>query len=92
MCELEYTVYHIKLYTICWLENLLTLYLSYVHITGAASIDVCQAYRQFVGAVVELIDGLVNDEEFKEAALAVYRLFRAPVEEEEGNRRITEKK
>ncbi|GJR26066.1 hypothetical protein Tco_1102298 [Tanacetum coccineum] len=44
------------------------------------SIEVRQAYRQFAGAVVELIDRVVNDEEFKEAALAVYRLFGAPGE------------
>ncbi|GJQ93637.1 hypothetical protein Tco_0004776 [Tanacetum coccineum] len=56
------------------------------------SIEVRQAYRQFVGAVVELIDGVVNDEEFKEAALAVYRLFGVPGEEEEVNIRIIEKK
>lgn len=91
MLPYEYTVYHIK-YTICWLGNILTLYLFCVHITGAASIEVRQAYRQFAGAVVELIDGVVNDEEFKEAALAVYRLFGAPGEEEEVNRRIIEKK
>nr|GEV18926.1 DExH-box ATP-dependent RNA helicase DExH14 [Tanacetum cinerariifolium] len=63
-----------------------------VHRWDEASIEVRQAYRQFAGAVVELIDGVVNDEEFKEAALAVYRLFGAPGEEEEVNRRIIEKK
>ncbi|KAI3673352.1 hypothetical protein L6452_39470 [Arctium lappa] len=63
-----------------------------VHRWDEASIEVRQAYRQFVGAVVELIDGEVINEEFKEVALTVYRLFGARGEEEEENRRIIEKK
>lgn len=42
--------------------------------------------------MVELIDGVVINEEFKEVALAVYRLFGTHGEEEEENRRIIEKK
>nr|KAJ0203753.1 hypothetical protein LSAT_V11C500237010 [Lactuca sativa] len=63
-----------------------------VHRWDEASIEVRQAYKQFVGAVVELIDGVVINEEFKEVALAVYRLFGTHGEEEEENRRIIEKK
>lgn len=40
-----------------------------------------QAYKQFVGAVVELIDGEVSSEEFREVALTMYRLFSSPAEE-----------
>lgn len=61
-------------------------------IINVASIEVRQAYRQFVGAVVELIDGVVINDEFKEVALAVYRLFGAHGEEEEENRSIIAKK
>lgn len=51
-----------------------------------------QAYKQFIGAVVELIDGEVPSEEFREVALAVYRLFGGPEEDETVNRNISEKK
>lgn len=34
-----------------------------------------QAYKQFIGAVVELIDGEVPSEEFREVALTSYHLF-----------------
>nr|XP_043640038.1 DExH-box ATP-dependent RNA helicase DExH14 [Erigeron canadensis] len=57
-----------------------------------ASTEVRQAYKQFVGAVVELIDGVEINEEFKEVALAVHRLFGSHGEEEEVNRRFIEKK
>ncbi|KAJ7978726.1 DExH-box ATP-dependent RNA helicase [Quillaja saponaria] len=40
-----------------------------------ASIEVRQAYKHFIGAVVELIDGEMPSEEFREVALTVYRLF-----------------
>ncbi|KAF9667696.1 hypothetical protein SADUNF_Sadunf15G0050500 [Salix dunnii] len=40
-----------------------------------ASTEVRQAYKQFVGGVVELIDGEVQSEEFREVALNVYRIF-----------------
>ena len=59
---------------------------------GEASFEVRQVYKQFVGAVVELIGGDVVSEEFREVALTVYRLFCKPVEEDEGDRRIAEKK
>lgn len=63
-----------------------------VLIIYAASIEVRQAYRQFVGAVVELIGGVVINEEFKEAALAVYKLFGAREEEEKDNYMFIQKK
>lgn len=42
-----------------------------------------QAYKQFIGAVVDLVDGEMRSEEFHDVALTVYRLFSRPVEEEE---------
>ncbi|GMQ10901.1 hypothetical protein CsSME_00053719 [Camellia sinensis var. sinensis] len=57
-----------------------------------ASFEVRQAYKEFVGAVLELIGGEVLSEEFHEVALMVYRLFAKPVEEDEDDRRIAEKK
>lgn len=57
-----------------------------------ASFEVRRAYKQFVGAVVELIDGEVVSEEFREVALAVYRLFGKPAEDGNNDRRFAEKK
>lgn len=57
---------------------------------GAASPEVRQAYKQFIGAVVELIDREVPSEEFREVALAVYHLFGG--EEEASDRNIAEKR
>lgn len=37
--------------------------------------DVRQAYKQFIGAVVELLNGEVVSEEFQQVAQSVYRLF-----------------
>lgn len=53
-----------------------------------------QVYKQFIGAVVELIDGEMPSEEFGEIALAAYHLFGRPAEEEDNsvNRNIVEKK
>lgn len=54
-----------------------------------------QAYKQFIGAVVELIDREVPSEEFREVAFTAYRLFGKPVEEEDGgfsDKSIAEKK
>lgn len=48
-----------------------------------------QAYRQFIGGVVELIDGEVQSEEFREVALNVYRIFG---EEESADSNFTQKK
>lgn len=59
---------------------------------GEASFEVRQAYKQFAGAVGELIDGEVVSEEFCEVALAVYHLFGKPAEEDNNGRRFTEKK
>lgn len=58
----------------------------------SASIEIRQAYRQFIGAVVELIDGEVPSEEFREVALTVYSLFSGPEEEEAINKNISQKK
>lgn len=51
-----------------------------------------QAYKQFIGGVVELIDGEVPSEEFREVALTVYRLFGALGEEEDVDRNFRENK
>lgn len=52
-----------------------------------------QAYKQFIGAVVGLIDGEMRSEEFHEVALTVYRLFGRPMEEEDYiDRIISDKK
>lgn len=61
-----------------------------------ASPEVRQAYKQFIGAVVELIDREVPSEEFREVAFTAYRLFGKPVDEEEESgfsvKSVTEKK
>lgn len=57
-----------------------------------ASSEVRQAYKQFIHAVVELIDGEVASEDFREVALTAYRLFSDQVEEEEDIRGISWKK
>ncbi|KAF6165072.1 hypothetical protein GIB67_000656 [Kingdonia uniflora] len=54
-----------------------------------ASSEVRQVYKQFVGAIVELIDGEVSSEEFREVAKTVYDLFRSRKNE---NKKIAEKK
>lgn len=59
---------------------------------GAASVEVRQAYKQFIAAIVELIDGEMPSEEFHEVALAVYRLFGMLVEEDSVDRDVTDKK
>lgn len=51
-----------------------------------------QAYKQFIGAVVELIDGEVPSEEFREVALTVYHLFGRPEEEDNVETNIAGKK
>jgi activating signal cointegrator complex subunit 3 len=43
----------------------------------AAPSDVRQAYKQFIGAVVELLNGEAVSEELQQVAQAVYRLFGA---------------
>ncbi|KAL1337994.1 DExH-box ATP-dependent RNA helicase DExH14 [Arachis hypogaea] len=48
-----------------------------------ASWEVRQAYKQFIGAVVELTDGEMRSEEFQEVALTVYRHFGRPMEDED---------
>ena len=59
----------------------------------AASSDVRQAYKQFIGAVVDLVDGETRSEEFHEVALTMYRLFGRPMEEEDHiDKIITDKK
>ncbi|KAL2340704.1 hypothetical protein Fmac_008644 [Flemingia macrophylla] len=58
-----------------------------------ASSEVRQAYKQFIGAVVELVDGEMRSEEFHEVAVTVYHLFGRPMEEEDSvDRIISEKK
>lgn len=43
--------------------------------TVAAPSEVRQAYKQFIGAVSELLNGEVVSEELQQVAQAVYRLF-----------------
>ncbi|XP_010258071.1 PREDICTED: DExH-box ATP-dependent RNA helicase DExH14 isoform X2 [Nelumbo nucifera] len=59
---------------------------------GEASTEVRQAYRQYLGAVVELIDGEVAPEEFREVAKTVYDIFCNPGEQCEDSKWIAEKK
>nr|XP_010936311.1 DExH-box ATP-dependent RNA helicase DExH14 isoform X2 [Elaeis guineensis] len=57
-----------------------------------ASSDVRQAYKQFLGAIVELINDEVASEEFQEVAKAVYDLFRGPDVDYDVTKRIAEKR
>ncbi|GAA0146069.1 DNA metabolism protein [Lithospermum erythrorhizon] len=59
-----------------------------------ASAEVRQLYKQFIGAVVDLMGREMVSEEFKEVALSTYKLFAGPDagEEDEDNQRISEKK
>lgn len=59
-----------------------------VNTVFAASPEVRQAYKQFIATVVELFDREVATEDFREVALAVYRLFAEPNEGEEDERRV----
>uniref|UniRef100_A0A6N2NHC6 RNA helicase n=3 Tax=Salix TaxID=40685 RepID=A0A6N2NHC6_SALVM len=54
-----------------------------------ASTEVRHAYKQFIGGVMELIDGEVQSEEFREVALNVYRIFG---KEESADNNFTKKK
>lgn len=54
-----------------------------------ASTEVRHAYKQFIGGVMELIDGEVQSEEFREVALNVYRIFG---KEETAENNFTKKK
>lgn len=51
-----------------------------------------EAYKHFVGAIVELIDKEVPSEEFHEVALTSYRLFSRLRDEDDIDRIVTEKK
>lgn len=62
-----------------------------VHRWEEASVEVRQVYKQFIGAVVELIDGDVPSEEFREVVLTAYRLFSGSVEVDEVDKNINEK-
>ncbi|GAB2270112.1 activating signal cointegrator 1 complex subunit [Dionaea muscipula] len=57
-----------------------------------ASPAVRQAYKQFIAAVAELIDGEVEPDEFREVAFTVYRLFSTKGEEDDTRTRIAENK
>lgn len=59
-----------------------------VCIGETASSEVRQAYKQFIGAVVALVDGELRSEDFNEVALTVYRLFSRPIEEGDSIDRI----
>ncbi|VFQ81224.1 unnamed protein product [Cuscuta campestris] len=57
-----------------------------------ASPELRQAYKQFIGAVRELVGADVLPDEFREVALSVYRHFSRPMVEGEEDRLISEKK
>ncbi|XP_057950653.1 DExH-box ATP-dependent RNA helicase DExH14 isoform X2 [Malania oleifera] len=63
-----------------------------VHHWQEASAEVRQAYKQFVSAVVESIDGEVASEEFREVALTFYSFYSRLEEEDDKDKRIAEKK
>ncbi|EOY22054.1 hypothetical protein QUC31_007545 [Theobroma cacao] len=63
-----------------------------VHQWEEASVEVRQLYKQFIGAVVELIDGELLPEGFREVALTAYRIFSGTVEGDEVAKNINEKK
>ncbi|KAL5749048.1 hypothetical protein ACOSQ2_026345 [Xanthoceras sorbifolium] len=63
-----------------------------VHRWEGASIEVRQAYKQFIGALVELVDGEMRSEDFGEVALTAYHLFGGPAKEENFVDNIIEKK
>ncbi|KAI3955130.1 hypothetical protein MKX01_034159 [Papaver californicum] len=48
-----------------------------------ASSEVRQAYKRFLGSIVELIDGEVSSEEFRQVAKTVYHLFGAAPQQED---------
>jgi len=51
-----------------------------------------QAYKQFIGAVVDMVDGEMRSEEFHEVVLAVYQLFGTPMEEGYIDKIVSDKK
>lgn len=57
-----------------------------------ASSEVRQVYKQFIGAMVELMGGEVVSEEFQEVALSVYKLFVGRLEDDQVDKIISEKK
>lgn len=59
---------------------------------GIASKEVRQAYKQFLGAVVELIHGEVNSEEFHEVVKTIYHLYSNPDTDSDTSKMHPEKK
>ncbi|WOL01441.1 DExH-box ATP-dependent RNA helicase DExH14 [Canna indica] len=57
-----------------------------------ASDEVRQLYKQFVGSVIELINGEVSSEEFREVAKTAYELFGSPETDNNFTKSIPEKK
>jgi activating signal cointegrator complex subunit 3 len=51
-----------------------------------------QAYKQFIGAVVELLNGEAVSEELQQVAQAVYRLFGDDAAEPDTGRRPLQKR
>lgn len=58
----------------------------------AASGDVKQAYRQFLGAVIQLVNGEIDAEELKEVTRGTYEIFSGPDTDYDSNNWISEKK
>ncbi|CAN6469997.1 unnamed protein product [Victoria cruziana] len=54
--------------------------------------DVKQAYRQFLGAVIQLVNGEIDAEELKEVTRATYEIFSGPDTDYDSNNWISEKK
>ncbi|KAK6925102.1 Sec63 domain [Dillenia turbinata] len=57
-----------------------------------ASVELRQTYKQYIAALVELIDDEVVSEQFREVALSVYNLFGNSLEEYENDERFNEKR
>jgi hypothetical protein len=60
--------------------------------SDAATSEVRQAYKQFLGALVELINDEVVSEEFSEVAKTVYDLFNDLDMESDATKRLIEKR
>ena len=50
----------------------------FIFSSDAASSNVRQTYKQFLGALVELINGETSSDEFHEIAKTIYDLFTGP--------------
>lgn len=69
------SVFFLNKYYVSWNSFIeLQLYL-FVFVLNTASIEIRHAYRKFIGAVVELMNGDIVNDEFQEVAMKTYDLF-----------------